>query len=244
MRERDFQIMNLLLCQEGIDIHSICESGNSALDTAVRMADSEIVKLLLDHGSTKAATQEKRDHTLVEAAGLSLPIFELFIGRVGFDISNARTWKGQSVLHFAAKNGILDTVQLLLDQYRIDINAQDDYGNTALSIAVDNGDEDIVRLLVNQKGININLPNAWKLTPLAQARWRESCRTRYQRWYSPIIAKLLSDHGGIEPDIRRPRAQSQQQLNKHRSGQESNAKDKPQQEITDGGNEGEEGAEE
>lgn len=61
-------------------------------------------------------------------------------------------------LHNACDNGYFNTVNLLLEDDRIDINVTDKNGNTALHYACEAGDANVIALLI-KKGMDINVTN-------------------------------------------------------------------------------------
>ena len=86
-------------------------------------------------------------------------------------VDNSSNWyRGNdcsTALHWAASNGNMNIVEILLDR-GIDINSKDTYGNTALHYAAMNGKMNIVEILVD-RGIDINSKNniGWTALHLA-----------------------------------------------------------------------------
>ena len=83
---------------------------------------------------------------------------------------NTRDSSGYTALHYAALNGHLDIVELLLS-YEASCNSADDKGSSPLHLAAWAGNKDIVEMLLT-KGpsiANVNLTNADKETSLHSA---------------------------------------------------------------------------
>jgi tetratricopeptide (TPR) repeat protein len=68
----------------------------------------------------------------------------------------ARDKNGSTALHYAARNGHLAIVQLLLEQNGININPKDNKGRTPLVKAVEGKHHEIVRLLLHHKESDAN----------------------------------------------------------------------------------------
>ena len=76
--------------------------------------------------------------------------------------------KGSTPLHFAARRGNSEIVQVLLEHPSVDINAKDDSGKTALHLACSEGHKKVCELLVNH-GADIKAISLDKTTPLHNA---------------------------------------------------------------------------
>ncbi|KAL2826473.1 hypothetical protein BDW59DRAFT_145225 [Aspergillus cavernicola] len=73
--------------------------------------------------------------------------------------------KGNTLLHGFAMLGLAETVQLLLGEFKVDINARNDNGDTPLLLACRNGKSPLVVKLVT-KGARADIANIFGETPL------------------------------------------------------------------------------
>ena len=73
----------------------------------------------------------------------------------GADV-NAKSRDGNTVLHHAAANGLVEVVRYLVEEQRLDVNATDNYGVTALRVAAEGGSLEVVRYLVEEQGLDVN----------------------------------------------------------------------------------------
>ena len=80
-----------------------------------------------------------------------LPIVEYLISK-GANI-NAKTKRGDYVIHYASKSGHLPTVQYLIEQQNVDIDIKGDDDKTPLHYACEHDHLPIVKYLVS-KGAN------------------------------------------------------------------------------------------
>ena len=107
---------------------------------------------------------------------------------------SVRDMDAQTVLAWAAFNGHIDIVRLLIAK-GVDANARDGdgRGNSALICAVQSGDLPMVRLLI-KNGADANVGNSnW--TPLMAAAWTMGSSTRRNRKDILAILKLLLAKG-------------------------------------------------
>jgi len=76
--------------------------------------------------------------------------------RSGVDV-NEKADDGMTALTFAAMNGNLDIMEILLEEDGIDVNAANDEGTTPLMFAVSEGHYDAVNFLLDTPNIDVNL---------------------------------------------------------------------------------------
>ena len=91
-------------------------------------------------------------------------------------------------LHFAAEEGHVETVRLLLQHTAINLNQKDFTGRTAFFRAADNGRREVIEFLLEYKGIEPDAETNDGMTPLQQAIFKRD----------KDIIKLLLDR----PDVR------------------------------------------
>ena len=107
-----------------------------------------------------------------------------------------------TALHFAARDGYIDTAELLLDA-GADINALVADGKNALSLAIFNGHYDMASMLID-RGSDLNIADARGFTPLFWAVDRRNMETAPNfPWVItddplPLIRKLLDN--GADPN--------------------------------------------
>ena len=69
-------------------------------------------------------------------------------------------------MHYAAKNGKTEIVELLLAKKDIDVNIKDNDGETPLHKAVEVGVTEIVKLLLSKENIDMNARDSERLEVL------------------------------------------------------------------------------
>ena len=174
------------LLDAGADVNAVSTEGETALMTAARTGNVDGVKVLLAHGADVNARESWHGETaLMWAVAEKHAATAREILAKGADV-NARSttnkWArqnsaeprekwlplgGLTVLEFAARQGCVDCIPVLL-QAGAEINATDPDGITPLLSAVINGHYDVANVLV-EKGANPNIADRTGRTPLYSA---------------------------------------------------------------------------
>ncbi len=174
------------LLKAGADAKATALEGETALMTVARTGNVEAAKILLAHGADVNAKENSRGQTaLMWAAAQQHPEMLRELIAHGADV-NARSaiqhWErqvtaeprekwlppgGLTPLLFAAREGCLDCVRILLDA-GADKNVTDPDGNSAIVLATINGHFDVAGFLVDQ-GTDPNLADHTGRTALYAA---------------------------------------------------------------------------
>ncbi|HEX6993378.1 MAG TPA: ankyrin repeat domain-containing protein [Gammaproteobacteria bacterium] len=171
------------LLDAGADPDSANEDGQTALMLLARTANVDAARLLLDHGANVDAREVLRGQTaLMWAAAERQPEMMRLLIEHGADVdarSRIHDWErqvsgepraqyrpsgGLTPLLFAAREGCLECVRILLDA-GADIDLPDPDGITPLIMAVANMHFDVAAHLV-EAGADVNRWDWWGRTPL------------------------------------------------------------------------------
>lgn len=163
----------------------------TCLNSAVRHMNTEITKMLLDHGAIITPS------TIPPFIYIYQDMLKILLTRCDASYVNRTNYHGKTYLHLAVKAQLIDIVDLLIErgadvnaktyknesviqlafqvnnekiihhliQCNIDLNAQDVLGHTVLHYAVDSLNIAFVEILLSQ-GANVNLRNKEGMTPL------------------------------------------------------------------------------
>ena len=110
-----------------------------------------------------------------------------------------------TILHKAVYYGVLDIVQVLINEYQFDPHCVDDYGNTPLHDAAINGHLNIIKYLITECHCNPLSKNKYGVTPLDGAninrhqdviQYLESVITAADRLLESSLTTAMKEGGG------------------------------------------------
>jgi ankyrin repeat protein len=174
------------LLKAGASANAVVNEGETALMTAARTGSVEAVKMLLAHGADVNAQESWHGETAlmwaVSERHAAVARELIAQGALVNGRSAVNKWERQNsaeprekwlplgglpVLSFAAREGCVDCVPVLLDA-GADINAVDQDGITALLISMINGHYDVAGVLL-ERGADANIADRTGRTPLYSA---------------------------------------------------------------------------
>ncbi len=209
------------LLKAGVSANATGNYGETALMTCARTGNAEAAKVLMEAGASLDAIESWHGETaLMWAAAEGHPEMMAALIKAGADVNAHSTvvvWErqrsqeprdkwlppgGLTPLHFAAREGCVECVKVLLSHKTTDINAVDPQGNSALLLAVINGHYDAAAELI-KGGIDLALADETGQTALYGAvdmhtmptSNRPSPREVDNDLTSLDIIKLLVEHG-------------------------------------------------
>jgi ankyrin repeat protein len=160
------------LIDRGADVNFAEGNGlfNRPLTAAAAMNDQEVVAYLLEISEDKKEFMDAESGIYGTAlrAALSAPKparnTVLYLIRQGANLSKGDQPYG-NILHLATFANLNDIVEVLLDEYKVAVNALDMNDQTALHIAAYRGYEQVANTLL-KRGANTDLRDVWGNTPL------------------------------------------------------------------------------
>ncbi|CAI6339858.1 unnamed protein product [Periconia digitata] len=159
----DIEVAGMLIAN-GAQVSATTDAGDTPLHTASYRDSPHVAKLLLDNGAQSSAI-DYRGYTplFLASGGGNLAIVELLIS-CGADPSKAKRGKKSQPLIYAAKNGHIDVVNLLLLRGAV-IDVKSECGETPLLIASAFNQLSTVENLI-VKGAKVNTADNWNRTAL------------------------------------------------------------------------------
>ncbi|KAJ5994204.1 hypothetical protein N7451_009928, partial [Penicillium sp. IBT 35674x] len=155
-----------LLLESGADISIPNNVDMTPLYSASVQGFTDTVRLLLDNGADINLRRNSR-WTPLSASVVKRPAMVKLLLRHGADVEIA-TKKGRTALHSAAMNGDMQTVNLLFEYAKPELEAQDQCGRTPFFLAAVGGHVAAVKLL-HSKHASIDHKDRYGATPLIAA---------------------------------------------------------------------------
>ncbi|KAJ4129487.1 hypothetical protein NW765_016360 [Fusarium oxysporum] len=185
-REEDVQ---LLLCNEDIDINGRDHTDRTLLLIAAGLISSDIFIFLLEKDDTELNTKDREGNTPLSLAVSNghEAIVRLLLAKDKIKV-NPRDMMDYTPLHAAAVNGHEAITKLLLDRHDIESNPKNTADNTPLHEAAANGHEVVTKLLLARDGIELNPRHRAGYTPLSGAL----------DGGHEVVAELLLDQAGMD----------------------------------------------
>ncbi|KAI1847679.1 hypothetical protein JX265_013939 [Neoarthrinium moseri] len=103
---------------------------------------------------------------------------------------DARDSVGRTPLSWAAENGHIEVVKLLLETEQVEVDSKDNGGQTPLSWAAENGHIEVAKLLLKTEQVDVDSKSNYGRTPLSLAAWNGRVE----------VVKLLLETEQVEVD--------------------------------------------
>lgn len=151
----------MALLQRGFDVNALNPAGEHGLILAIREPSPKVIKVLIDWPKVNIEARTAQDESPLMLAALKgmTELCQQLIAR-GADVNKP----GWAPLHYAATNGHLAVMALLLEQFAY-IDAASPNGTTPLMMAASYGTEPAVKLLL-EAGADPLLKNSQGLSAI------------------------------------------------------------------------------
>lgn len=159
--KRDDADTIMALLQRGFDVNALNPAGEHGLILAIREPSPKVIKVLLDWPKVHIEARTAQDESPLMLAALKgmTELCQQLIAK-GADVNKP----GWAPLHYAATNGHLAAMALLLEQFAY-IDAASPNGTTPLMMAASYGTEPAVKLLL-EAGADPLLKNSQGLSAI------------------------------------------------------------------------------
>ncbi|KAH6694063.1 ankyrin repeat-containing domain protein [Plectosphaerella plurivora] len=128
----------------------------AALEEAVKSGNIELVRFLFENGFSVRRSNYPGWTLLHEAVRRgNLDMVELVLQKSFKGIRKAKTFRGSTSLHLAARGGKYHIAKLLID-YEVDVDAAGRYGSSAVWVAVKNGHLDVAKVILPLSKVSSN----------------------------------------------------------------------------------------
>ncbi|XP_051170463.1 ankyrin-3-like [Leptopilina boulardi] len=149
----DIQLVEILL-QNGANVNILNKKGLTAIDIATEMGNIQLVEIFLQNGAKLNGQDKLRKTLLLAAQKNNIQLVEILLKHSANVSQPVKAYEGRiddnstTVLHFAAENGNLEMVKLLMTNGFDAINAKDNSGETPLEWAIYSSHLDVIKHLI------------------------------------------------------------------------------------------------
>ena len=163
-------IVNMLLCNQDVDIDAENKAGCSALACAVMYGHDEAAQVLVDSNATPKPQQLFKAAALSHKGDTDGSVFRWVLDRYINEIDIRITDDdGECALMLAARAGKTSSVDILLNRCKLDPNRTDNRGRTALMLAAKFGHHKVIRALMDDDRLILDLRDKEGRTALSHA---------------------------------------------------------------------------
>ncbi|XP_062711314.1 uncharacterized protein LOC134289471 [Aedes albopictus] len=128
-------------------------AGQTLIHFAAEKGGVEIVKMLIENYAADVNAQDNDGNTpvLLAAKQYDWKMVKILIDKESEYFADHKivNKNGETLIHFAARNN-MNTVKMLIDDYAVDVNAQDNDGNTPLLLAAKRYKWEMVKMLIDK----------------------------------------------------------------------------------------------
>ena len=147
----------LLSAQTAEQVKAAAANGDTALLLAVRRKDIDMVRILVDYGTSVDIRNGEGQTPLHIAAGEGDEVLVKYFYGVRAS-ANVIDNQDRTPMHLAAEYGHANIIELLADKFKASIFERTKDGSTLMHIASLNGHADCVNMLF-KKGVYLHMPN-------------------------------------------------------------------------------------
>ena len=145
---RDNSAITQLLLKAGAEVNSKNRYGVAPLSLAANNGNPEMVELLLSTGGLPNTAMAENETVIMTAARTGVVASVALLIEAGANVNERESWRGQSALMWAAGEGNLEVVELLV-RNNADIAARSERGFTPLLFAAREGKTATVEALLD-----------------------------------------------------------------------------------------------
>ncbi|XP_067654113.1 ankyrin repeat domain-containing protein 17-like [Haliotis asinina] len=199
------------LVGRGADVSLVDGDGSNFLHYACREGHLETVKLILSLNVVGINSRGEDSWTPVMAAAYNehRALVKFLVGR-GADVSLTDS-DGNNVLHYACREGHLETVKLILSLDVVDVNARNKKGRTGADWARHGGHQRVLDLLVSQGSCKqivmyarlSGKKRSYEVHPVRtlefQSTIQKICQERGDEWAQDVQGKLEMKYSVLKP---------------------------------------------
>ena len=133
----------------------INENGDTVLHYAAKKGLLDLLKFMINHHNCNLMATNKRGETILHCAVEHIEVVRYLIIECNCDPMTVINENGDTVLHYAAKKGLLDLLKFMINHHNCNLMATNWWGETTLHCAVEHNQRiEVVKYLINECNCN------------------------------------------------------------------------------------------
>ena len=131
------EVVRYLIIECNCDPMIVNNDGDTVLHYAAKKGLLEVLRFIINHHICNLMTTNKRGKTILLCAVEHTEVVRYLIIECNFDPMTLINDDGDTVLHYAAKNGLLDLLKFMINHHYCNLMATNKWGKTILHCAVE-----------------------------------------------------------------------------------------------------------
>ena len=140
------EVVKYLIIEHNCDPMTINDDGDTVLHYAAKKGLLEELKFMISHYNCNLMATNKRGETILHCAVGHIEVVRYLIIECNCDPMTVINENGDTVLHYAAKKGLLDLLKFMINHHNCNLMATNKQGETILHCAVEH--IEVVRYLM------------------------------------------------------------------------------------------------
>ena len=124
----------------------INDDGDTVLHYAAKEGFLEVLKFMINHSKCNLMATNKWDETILHCAVKDIEVVKYLIIECNCDPMTVFNVDRDTVLHYAAKEGLLDLLKFMIDHHNCNLMATNKWGKTILHCALEH--TEVVKYLI------------------------------------------------------------------------------------------------
>ena len=175
----------------------INDVGDTVLHYAAKKGLLDLLKFIINHHNCSLMATNRRGETILHCAVGPIEVVKYLIIECNCDPMTVINDVGDTVLHYAAKKGLLDLLKFIINHHNCNLMATNEQGKTILHCAVKH--IDILKYLINECNYDPMVVDKFGQTPLHIATYQHHLAAIEYLLSTGRCGPLIKDNEGETP---------------------------------------------
>ena len=169
--EGHIEVVKYLIIECNCDPMTVINyDGDTVLHYAARKGLLDLLKAMINHHNCNLMATNKRGKTILHCAVEHIEVVKYLIIECNCDPMTVINYDGDTVLHYAARKGLLDLLKAMINHHNCNLMATNKRGKTILHCAVEH--IEVVKYLINEHNCDPMVVDKLRRTPLHIATYQ------------------------------------------------------------------------